>query len=55
MRITPRIRRHERGLRFRYGELRAVLPAGTYRIFSRLWSRKRNTIEIAAVVVWPLG
>jgi regulator of protease activity HflC (stomatin/prohibitin superfamily) len=50
MTITHRIRRHERGLLYRYGDLRAVLPAGTYRLFSRLVSARRDRIETVSTL-----
>ena len=40
------IRKHERGLKFRYGDFSGVLGPGTYRLWSRLWSAKRDTVEI---------
>lgn len=50
MRNTHRIRRHERGLRFRYGELRAVLGAGTYRTLPSLWRAEHDRIEIVSTL-----
>lgn len=50
MRLTHRIRRHERGLRFRYGELRAVLGSGTYRTLPTLWRSGRDEIEIVSAI-----
>lgn len=41
-----RIRQHERGLWFRYGDFKGLLAPGKYRLWSRLWSRTRNTINI---------
>lgn len=45
--LKIRIRKHERGLRFRYGDFRRLLHPGAYRLWSRLWSRTRDTIEVA--------
>ncbi len=50
MKLTYRIRRHERGLRFRHGELVAVLQPGTYRLWSRLVGRKRDTVEVVSTL-----
>ncbi len=41
-----RIRKHELGLLYRYGDLCKVLTPGVYRFWSRLWSRTRTTISI---------
>lgn len=41
-----RIRKHERGLWFRYGDFHKLLGPGTYRFLSRLWSRSRDRVEI---------
>lgn len=41
---TIRIKQHERGLWFRHGEFRALLPAGEHRIW--FWNRKRDQIQI---------
>ena len=41
-----RIRQHERGLRFRYGDFKRLLGPGAYRRWSRLWSRTRHQIEL---------
>lgn len=41
-----RIRQFERGLLFRYGEYQRLLGPGAHRIWSRLWSRTRATIEV---------
>lgn len=40
-----RIRRHERGLAFRYGDFRALLGPGEHRFWSRLWSHARDTVQ----------
>ena len=37
--VTTRIRQHERGLLFRYGDLSKVLQPGKYRLWRRLYSR----------------
>lgn len=44
--FTVRITQHQRGLAFRYGDFRGLLGPGTYRLWSRLFSRKRSTIEV---------
>src|SRR5262245_10494611 len=49
--ITVRIRSHERGLRFRYGDFRGILGPGRVRLWSRLWSPKRNTVEVMSTLV----
>lgn len=41
-----RIRQHERGLLFRHGDFKRLLGPGTYRRWSRLWSRTRTTIDV---------
>ncbi len=41
-----RIKSHERGLLFRYGDFDRLLATGAYRLWSRLWSRQRKTVEI---------
>ena len=43
---TVRVRKHERGLWFRYGEYQRLVGPGTYRLWSRLWSQVRNTILV---------
>jgi len=49
-----RIRTFERGLRFRYGDLKSVLRPGTHRLWSRLWSAfiapARDVIEIVSTL-----
>jgi regulator of protease activity HflC (stomatin/prohibitin superfamily) len=42
--ITIRIKQHERGLWFRHGEFRGLLPAGEYKIW--FWNRKRDQIHV---------
>lgn len=39
-----RIRKHERGLWFRNGDFHRLLLPGKYRLWSRLWSRKRDAV-----------
>ena len=41
-----RIRQHERGLRFRYGDYKALLAPGTYRLWSRFLGRARAHVEV---------
>ena len=44
--FKTRIRKHERGLWFRHGDFKQLLNPGTYRFWSRLWSRTRNSVQI---------
>jgi regulator of protease activity HflC (stomatin/prohibitin superfamily) len=46
MAIKVRIRKHERGLHFRHGDFKRLLAPGHYRLWSRLWTSKRDTIEV---------
>ncbi|MGB0717287.1 MAG: slipin family protein [Phycisphaerae bacterium] len=43
-----RIKSYEVGLLYRYGELRRVLTAGSYRVWSQLWSRERARIDVVS-------
>jgi regulator of protease activity HflC (stomatin/prohibitin superfamily) len=45
-----RIRQFERGLLFRFGEYKQLLGPGAYRLWSRLWSRTRDTIEVVSTL-----
>ncbi len=45
-----RIRKHERGLAFRHGDFRALLAPGEYRLWSRLWSQRRDTVQIVSTL-----
>ncbi len=45
-----RIRKHERGLWFRHGDFQGVLAPGKYRLWSRLFSRKRDDIEVVSTL-----
>lgn len=40
------IRRHERGLHFRNGDFQRLLPAGEYRLWSKLWAPGRDRVEV---------
>lgn len=44
--VTTRIRQHERGLLFRYGDFVRVLQPGTYRLWSRLINPARAEVQI---------
>ena len=46
MSLKVRIRKHERGLYFRYGDFKRLLSPGKYRLWSSLWSHTRNTIDV---------
>src|SRR5262245_47582869 len=50
MSLKVRIRKHERGLLFRYGDFKRLLAPGKYRLWSRLWSRTRNTIDVVSTL-----
>ena len=41
-----RIRQHERGLRFRFGDFVGLLAPGEYRLWTRLISHKRCEVQI---------
>ncbi len=45
-----RIRKHERGLWFRHGDFKRLLAPGTYRLWGRLWSLSRDTVEIVSTL-----
>ena len=44
--ITIRIRQHERGLLFRYGDFVRLLPPGTYRLWGRLINAQRAEVQV---------
>lgn len=46
MSTTVRIRTHERGLRFKHGQIVGLVGPGTYRLWSRLWSDTRDRIDV---------
>jgi regulator of protease activity HflC (stomatin/prohibitin superfamily) len=46
-----RVRKHERGLWFHFGDFRGVLAPGTYRFWSRLWDPTRDTVKIVNTLV----
>jgi len=48
--FTTRIKQHERGLRFRHGELVAVLAPGRYRLWSRLIGLRRDRIDVVSML-----
>jgi regulator of protease activity HflC (stomatin/prohibitin superfamily) len=48
--LTVRIKRHERGLRFRYGEYRSLLGPGVYRLWGRLLGLRLDTIEVVSTL-----
>ncbi|HYD01329.1 MAG TPA: slipin family protein [Phycisphaerales bacterium] len=50
MAITVRIRTHERGLRFRHGQIVGLLGPGTHRLWSRLWSNTRDRIDVVSTL-----
>ncbi|MCI0674153.1 MAG: slipin family protein, partial [Phycisphaerales bacterium] len=54
MTLKIRIRKHERGLRFRYGDFKRLLEPGTYWLWSRLWSPKRDTVDVVSTLVTKL-
>lgn len=43
---TIRIRKHERGLRFAYGDFKRLLGPGTYRLKRWPWNIKADTVEV---------
>ncbi len=45
-----RIRQYERGLLFRHGEYKQMLAPGAYRLWSRLWSLTRTTIDVVSTL-----
>jgi regulator of protease activity HflC (stomatin/prohibitin superfamily) len=50
MGITVRIRQHERGLRFRYGDFVGLALPGRYRLWSRLFGSKRDSIAVVSTL-----
>ena len=46
MSIYTRIRQHERGLLFRYGDFVQLLGPGKYPLWGRLWDRHRDEIQV---------
>ena len=50
MAITVRIRTHERGLRFKHGQIVGLVGPGTYRLWSRLWSNTRDRIDVVSTL-----
>jgi hypothetical protein len=50
MTLIVRIRNHERGLQFRHGDYRRVLAPGRHILWSRLWSARRNTVDIVSTL-----
>lgn len=50
MTVTTRIRTHERGLRFRHGQIVGLLGPGTYRLWSKLWNAKRDRIDVLSTL-----
>jgi hypothetical protein len=44
--ISTRIRQHERGLHFRHGDFKRLLAPGKHRFWSRLWSGKRDVVQV---------
>jgi regulator of protease activity HflC (stomatin/prohibitin superfamily) len=48
--ITVRIKQHERGLWFRHGDFKGVLKPGKYRFWSRLFTKRRDTVEVASTL-----
>jgi regulator of protease activity HflC (stomatin/prohibitin superfamily) len=50
MRITTRIRTHERGLLFRHGDFVRLLGPGAYRLWERLWLSRRRRIEAVSTL-----
>ena len=47
MALIFRIRKHERGLHLRYGDFRGFLKPGRHIMLSRLWSARRDVVQIA--------
>ena len=45
-----RIKSYEKGLRFRHGEFVSLLGPGKYRLWSRLWSAKRDRIDLVSTL-----
>jgi regulator of protease activity HflC (stomatin/prohibitin superfamily) len=41
-----RIKQHERGLWFRHGDFRQLLPPGAYRFWGRLWNPAKDRVEV---------
>ena len=50
-----RIREHERGLLFRYGNFLRLLGPGTYRLWERLYSRDRAEIQVCDTLATKFG
>jgi len=50
MLLTIRIRKHERGLRFRRGDFAGVLQPGTYRLWRRLLGPARDRVQIVSLL-----
>jgi hypothetical protein len=50
MAITIRIRTHERGLRFKHGQIVGLMGPGTYRLWSRLWNAARDRIDVVSTL-----
>jgi len=50
MSLFTRIRKHERGLRFRHGDFVELLGPGRHWTLSRLWSANRNVIDVASTL-----
>ncbi|MCK4659327.1 MAG: slipin family protein [Phycisphaerae bacterium] len=46
-----RIKSHQRGLLFRYGDFVKLLPPGKHRFWSKLWSKQCDTVEIVDTLV----
>ena len=45
-----RIKSYEKGLQFRHGEFVSLLGPGKYRLWSRLWSAKRDRIDLVSTL-----
>lgn len=48
--IKVRIKSYEKGLLFKYGDFVKFLQPGTYRLWSRLWSRARAEVQIVSTL-----
>jgi regulator of protease activity HflC (stomatin/prohibitin superfamily) len=48
--LTIRIRKHERGLWFRHGDFLRLVGPGRHWIWSRLWSRGRDRVDVVSTL-----
>ncbi len=48
--VTTRVRQHERGLLFRYGDFVRLLPPGTHRFWGRLIDPQRAEVQVVSTL-----